>query len=354
MARRLVLHIGAMKSGTSFIQNVLAENKQLLVDQQNLLFPGRRWREQVSAVHDLIERGGAKQEPMADNGPWHRIAGEVNAWEGDAIISMEFLGPRNAPKIEQIKASFPDTDLHVVLTARDLARSIPAMWQESVQNAATTTWPDFLAAVKAERRTDPGPGRWFWNHQRLARMARRWVDGVGRENFTLITVPPKGAPPSLLWDRFASVAGIAPGSCSLDVLANPSIGAASAMVMRDLNEALASDPLPKRAYHTYVKHALAKSSLAERQRAEPVLGLDERWVRKRGALEVDRLRSLGLHVVGDLDELQPQPVRGVHTDDISTEEQLAAAIAALATSVRRWSSPQGRAGRAAKAGKGRS
>ncbi len=346
MARRLVLHIGAMKSGTSFVQNVLSENKQHLADQQQVLFPGTRWRAQVSAVQDLIERGGPRQEAISPSGPWHRLAAEVNDWDGDAVISMEFLGPRSVAKIEQIQASFPGTELHVVLTARDLARSIPAMWQESVQNAGTTTWPDFLTAVRAENRKQPGPGKWFWNHQGLAPMARRWANTVGSQNFTLVTVPPKGAPSSLLWDRFTSVAGIDGAACSLDVLANPSIGAASAMVMRDLNAALADDPLSKRAYHTYVKHALAKRSLADRQRAEPVLGLDERWVRKRGAEEVDRLRELGLTVVGDLDELLPQPVSGVHTDDIGTDEQLTAAIAALTAAVRHWASlePEGRQG----------
>ena len=134
MARRLVLHIGAMKSGTSFIQNVLSAHKDSLAADHDVLWPGKRWRQQVSAVQDLIERGGPGQEPMADDGPWNRIAAEVNDWSGDAIISMEFIGPREGRKIHQILDSFPDTDVQVVMTARDLARSIPAMWQESVQN----------------------------------------------------------------------------------------------------------------------------------------------------------------------------------------------------------------------------
>ena len=37
MADRLVLHIGAMKSGTSFLQNVMAANADLLNWKENIL-----------------------------------------------------------------------------------------------------------------------------------------------------------------------------------------------------------------------------------------------------------------------------------------------------------------------------
>jgi len=335
VATRLILHIGAMKSGTSFIQNVLSGNREVLAEQ-DILFPGTRWRQQVSAVYDLIEHGGPGQPAMADDGPWRTIAAEVNAWSGKAVISMEFLGPRNKQKIEQIKKSFPGTELDVIFTVRDLGRTIPAMWQESVQNGSVVTWERFLDAVRAEKTGQPGPAKWFWKHQRVAAMARRWVESVGADHFTLITVPPKGSPSSLLWERFADVAGIDPGSCRLDVLANPSIGAASAMVMRALNEAMADRPMNKRVYHNYVKHALAKRGLVDRQKDEPVLGLDEKWVRKRGAVEVKRLEGQGLRVVGDLNELLPQPVPGVHTRQIGAEEQLAAAVDGLAHVLRQW------------------
>lgn len=333
MARRLFLHVGSMKSGTSFIQNVLSTNKETLA-QEGFLFPGRRWRNQVSAVHDLIERGGAGQEPMQPDGPWHRMARLVDEYGGDAIISMEFLGPRSTEKIEQIQRTYDGTELQVIMTARDLGRQIPAMWQESVQNTSPVTWPDFLASVKSEDTSRPGPGKWFWKHQRVSEMSRRWVESVGRDHFTLITVPPKGAPSSLLWERFAGVVGLEASSYQLDVLRNPSIGVASALVLRALNEAMADDPLPRQDYHRYVKHALAKRGLVDRK--EPVLGLDERWVRQKGQREVDLLRALDLRVVGDLDELLPVKVPGVHTKEISAEEQLAAAIDGLDHLIRQW------------------
>ncbi|HYH33583.1 MAG TPA: hypothetical protein VD814_00380 [Nocardioides sp.] len=333
MTRRLILHTGTMKSGTSFLQNVLAANKARLADEHGILFPGRRWRQQVSAVQDLIERGGPGQPPLEPDGPWETLAAEVRDWPGDAVVSMEFLGPRREPKIRRILQSFPDHDLQVVMTARDLARQVPAMWQESVQNAAVTTWPDFLAAVR-DTPEGPGPGRWFWNHQGIAAMYSRWQDVVGRDHLTLVTVPPPGSPAGLLWERFAGLLGVDPAGCSLDVRANPSIGVASALVLRDLNERLAADPLDKRDYQRVVKAALGKQALASRKAEEPGLGMDEPWVAPLAETEVAKLRALDPRLRGDLAELEPHPVRGIHTDDVSASDRLEAALDALAASVR--------------------
>ena len=335
MAERLVLHIGSMKSGTSFIQNVLGDNKDRLAEQ-GVLFPGPRWKFQVKAVQDLIGHGGPDQDPIDPAGPWQSVVDEVSAWPGTAVISMEFLGPRNPQKIAQIKSSFPDTDVEAVLTARDLARNIPAMWLESMQNGSVIGWADYLDAVRTEDRGSPA-GRNFWRHQAIPAMARRWSEGLGGR-FTLVTVPQKGAPPGLLWERLAGVLGVAPDDVDLDVRANPSIGLATAQVLLQLNRQLQrEDGTQPRHYDMYVKHFLAKRGLVSRQGDEPRLGLDEPWVRKRGEQQVKRLTADGHRVVGDLDELRPRPVPGVHADEVGVEDRLAAAVDGLEHLVRAWS-----------------
>jgi hypothetical protein len=329
VAKRVVLHIGAMKSGTSFIQNVLHNNRERL-SENGILFACERWRQQVLAVRELSERGGQGQEPITPDGPWQHLVDVVNEWPETAIISMEFLAPRRLPKIQIIQEAFAGSDLQVVLTARDLARSLPAMWTESTQNRGVRTWDEFLDLVRS---TDKGekPGRWFWRHQAIAEIASRWVDAVGREHFTLITVPPKGAPPGVLWERFAAVAGIPDGLCDTDdVRSNPGIDAASAMVLRALNERLAEDEdFTPRDYERFVKGVLAKQGLVKRGRESVPLGVDERWVRRRSKDELDKLRKLDVRVVGDIDELEAKPVPGVHTRDVTAEQQLEAALDGL-------------------------
>ncbi len=332
VATRVVLHIGAMKSGTSFIQNVLDTNRARL-EEHGIAFAGERWRHQVLAVRELSERGGSGQDPISPDGPWQRLVDAVHAWPGTAIISMEFLAPRQRPKIAIIQEAFAGADLQVVLTARDLARSLPAMWTESTQNRGVRSWEEFLDSVR-KNDTSSKPGRWFWKHQRLSDIASRWSDAVGRDHFTLITVPPKGAPPNVLWDRFAAVAGIPEGLCETAVRSNPGIDAASALVLRELNERLGPD-FSRQAYERIVKSGLAKSGLVRRGRESVPLGLDERWVRRRSKAELKKLRRLDLRVVGDIDELEAQPVPGVHTSKVTAEQQLEAALDGLAFLVER-------------------
>ena len=45
MAERLFLHVGLPKSGTTYLQAVLAENKQRLRDRARVLYPGASWED---------------------------------------------------------------------------------------------------------------------------------------------------------------------------------------------------------------------------------------------------------------------------------------------------------------------
>lgn len=349
MAERVVLHIGSMKSGTSFIQNVLGHNKSHL-ESAGVLFPGARWRSQVKAVQDLIATSGKGRAPLGETGPWAELAAEVNAWPGTAVISMEFLGPRTAQQIDRIAGSFAGARIEAVITCRDLGRNIPAMWLESVQNGAVIGWADYLDGVRA-RDKDSVAGRGFWRHQDLPVIARRWSKGLGRTETTLVTVPRRGAPSELLWERFASLIDVDPARCDLDVRANPSIGLATAQLLLRLNQRLVdeSGTLPK-GYDNLVKHRLAKRGLVSRQAQEPRLGLAADWVDDEGRRQVEALRGLGLHVVGDLDELLPEPQSGAHADEVSADDQLDAALDAMVLMFDHWRTSERQLRRARAAG----
>jgi hypothetical protein len=324
-----------MKSGTSFIQNVLGHNKAGLADQ-GVLFPGPRWKAQVAAVQDLIRTGSDGQGELVPGGPWLELVREVREWPGTAVISMEFLGPRTRGQIERIASSFPDARVEAVLSCRDLARQIPAMWLESVQNGSTTGWQDYLDAVRKQDRSVPA-GRNFWRHQAIPATARRWAGVLGADALTLLTVPRPGSPAPLLWERFASIVGAQADSVDLDVRANPSIGLATANMLLHLNRRMRKDDGSMPAgYDHYVKHVLAKRGLVYRQGVEPRLGLDEAWVRKRGQQQIRQLRADGHRVVGDLAELEPAPVQGVHSREVSAAEELDAAIDGLAYVISTW------------------
>ena len=93
-------------------------------------------------------------------------------------------------------------DRRVVLTARDLARQLPAVWQERVKNRARQVGgllDDVDASWRARDWDAP-----FWRTQHLGRLAQRFA-GL---SLTVVTVPPRGSDPALLWRRFAAACGL--------------------------------------------------------------------------------------------------------------------------------------------------
>ena len=138
MAERVVLHIGSMKSGTSFIQNVLGDNKDELAEHGCALSRASAGSSRSRAVQDLI--GARWPGPGADRSapdPWQsaRRRGERVARHRRDLDGVP-RPPQRRTRSPRSQESFPDAELEVVLTGRDLARNIPAMWLESVQNGS--------------------------------------------------------------------------------------------------------------------------------------------------------------------------------------------------------------------------
>lgn len=328
MSRRLVLHVGAMKSGTSYVQSRLFANKRMLLDR-GILVPGMNWLSQVMAASDVL-RGGEAQ--------WAKMAGKVQAHEGTSVISMEYLGPVRPVVVRRVLASFPDHEVTVVVTARDLNRSIPAMWQETVQNGRTWTFADYLAGIEAwrpgnrdETAEPPESGRTFWRQQNIVRFARTWGEEVGASRVVVVTVPPPGAPRELLWERFCSVLGTSPDGFAPARMGNESVGAASTLVIRRVNELLNDEGLVFPEGTDLRKGVLAKQVLAARKREEPAIGLPVApWVADHAAHMVSALDGLGVSLVGSWDDLTPVDVPGVDPATVSSSVVADAAIAGLA------------------------
>ena len=268
---------------------------------------------------------------------WSRLVEQVNAFDGTAVISMEYLGPVRPAVAEHAAASFEGARVEVVVTGRDLNRSLAAMWQETVQNGRTWTWPDYLAGARDQRPTAGGktdrtsPGGTFWRQQDLVRMARKWAAVVGADATTLVTLPPPGADRELLVERFARAAGLDLQGLPPPPRDNASLGLASTLALRRLNELLAEQGIGGAEASGRRKHELAKSILAGRRDQEPSLGLRvEPWVRAEAHAQVSGLRDLGVALVGAWTDLDPVDVPGIAPDGVPAEQVAEAALAGLA------------------------
>ena len=90
MADRVILHVGAPKTGTSFLQDRLFHNPEVLA-AQGIRYPADRADAQFLAALDLMQLTWGGLEKQA-GGAWDRLAEAVRGWSGTAIVSHEILG----------------------------------------------------------------------------------------------------------------------------------------------------------------------------------------------------------------------------------------------------------------------
>jgi hypothetical protein len=321
MAQRVVLHIGLMKSGTTFLQGRLNANREQLAEQ-DVLFPGPNWRRHVNAVADLMEAKDRRP------GSWASLVEEIDEYPGTAVVSMEYLAMLGPRKITQLGETFTTPDLRIVVGVRDLGRGVPAMWQEVVKNRQTWSWPEYVESIH----TGGEGGRRFWRQQHSGRIVSAWAERLGPERTYVVTLPPPRATGDVLWDRFAEVCGIRPMTWREAPRTNESLGVASTLVLRDLN--LLTADLPLKAYKRRVKAVGKHLMPAHRKDEDPIGFTVPDWLRDEAAGIRGQLESSRAHVVGDLDDLTPLDVPGVDPEAVDPAAQRDAAVAALAATLR--------------------
>ena len=320
MAQRVVLHAGLMKSGTSYLQERLFLNRDLLAER-GVLVPGRARRDQTLAVQDVLGRNAAS--PRA-RGKWQELLEEIRGHAGDAVLSVELLGPVAPERIAGVVGAL-DAPVDVVLTVRDLGRVVPAMWQERLKNGGTAGWGEYVEALAGGGRTARG----FWWQQGAARIVRNWADAVGAERVSVVTVPLPGAAPGLLWTRFCAAAGVPGEGCAEVPPANTSLDVASAMVLLAMNRVLAERGGIDSDHQLMLKFRLAKQVMGSRSGGRPI-GFDPPpWLVDRADAIAAKIGAQGVNVVGDLAELGPLPVAGDDPEDVDAESVLGAAVDAL-------------------------
>lgn len=317
MAKRVFLHIGTPKTGTTYLQTVLWANKETLAEQ-GLLLPLRRVRDHYhlsSIARDKTDDPG--KLPPSAHALWGRMLDEVAAWEQDALISHELFSVCSAVRanwtIDQLATV--SQEVHVIITARDLARQIPAEWQQTIKHGRSHRLREFYSDLRSKK-----PSVLFWRVQDLPEVLDRWVDAVPAERIHVVTVPPPEAPRGLLLDRFATLLGVDPARLDRSYSSpNESLGVEEVETLRRVN-IHSPDENGSGRRQMMIKQVLAETILAARAGSRKFAPPPEEhpWVVERGTAMVDALRAASYDIVGDLAELLPPatPPSGPDPDDV--------------------------------------
>ena len=304
MADVVHLHVGAPKTGTTYLQDRLALNRGRLEDH-GVAYPIGLKADMFGAALDLIDLpwGGQREGVRGD---WDALMGRVRRAPGRAVVSHEILAGARPKQVERAMRDLAETEVHLVYSARDLARQVPAEWQENVKHRRVHSFKRFLHQVMESPRRSPKS--WFWRAQSLPDVLGRWSSGLSPERVHLVTVPHSRAG-GALWTRYCEALALDPAWLPEDSdRTNVSVGIDETVMLRRLNRRLRAAELDSESYRAIVRELVVHQRLALREDKRkvtlPPWAFD--WAEEVAEEWIEWVRGSGIHVVGDLEDLRPR------------------------------------------------
>jgi hypothetical protein len=333
MSPTVYLHIGAPKTGTTYLQDRLSRNAPSLTSH-GIHFPTRSPLVSPGLFHfraalDLLGQDWGGPKGHAEGG-WDALVRRVRRRSGTVVVSHEILAPASPDRVARAMNDL-GPDVHIVYTARDLARQVPAAWQESIKQGRRWSYAKFVRRT-ARNRT------WFARAFDLPSVLGTWGAHVPPEQIHLVTVPPtpETDPEDDLWHRFCRVVGIDPAwAPQQSTRANQSLGVTETAVLRRLNKRLGRAARREAAYDGLVRSMLAEDVLARASSPRITLPPDAYdWAAATAERWAEWVQQAGIEVVGDLDELRPTPPDPEHKwhdpDHVPPRKRSRVALDALA------------------------
>jgi hypothetical protein len=332
------LHIGAPKTGTTYLQSIMRKNRKAL-KADGLLYPGRRNAHFLASL-DLRNAGFAGYRDPAASGAWQTVVRQTQRWRGTVVLSHETFSRAARSEVSRAVESLAPAEVHVVYGTRNLTRQIPAVWQERIKNRETMPYADFLAAIRAADAGESVHHR-FWRAHGAINVLERWGSVIPPERIHVMTVPPSASDPEALWNRFARIFGLDPYRYDREVgRSNASLGVLEAEFVRRLNQAI-PDTVDWPTYFALVKRQLAELRLTQRPDAVRITTppSEYEWLARRADQTISGLKRRGYDIVGDLDELRigPPPRQpGLQPDDIADATVLDMGLSTMFELLAEW------------------
>jgi hypothetical protein len=303
MRKTVFLHIGATKSGSTYLHAHMWANRDEL-RAHGIHLPGHGWIDHYLAGADLRAmprpNGHARRA-----GAWERLVAEVHDAEGcAAIIADERLARASSSQVHRAVQSLAPHDVRVIYSVREFAGLLTSAWQQSIKAMSPRPLEEWLTRVAG------GDSRWFWEAHHLGSVFARW--NLPRDRMNLLIVPATPADPEELWRRFASIVGAPVVLPHRSPPRNQSLGLDETELVRRIFRHLNGRPPPFRSQWV-MRQVVSRQVLSPRPNSRRIQ-LPEacrQFVIHQTMRRKMFVASSGCRVIGDVDELDVDPTRFV-------------------------------------------
>jgi hypothetical protein len=188
--KKLVIHPGFHKSGTTALQQSLHTNRELL-KSYGLTYPFPRHRAHHRLAWSLSgkvwgwrNRGGSGESPRL----WAKAVRSINRSNSqNIIISSEFFSELDIEKIKQIKNEIKNHEIQVLFTLRPLAKLLSSSYQQYLKYGLKADYEEWLHSIL----DNPGESKLsptFWRRHFHGKVISKWSEVFGSSNVTILIV----------------------------------------------------------------------------------------------------------------------------------------------------------------------
>lgn len=209
--RRLIIHAGFHKSGTTALQEAFdAQSEELKAAGINYPNIGRRAHHRIAwaltgRAWGWSKRGGEKTSRKE----WDELAASINkSREETILISSEFFSELDGDAIRTIFSEIKDRKVQAIFTVRPLVKLLASSYQQYLKYGIKVDYTEWLHSVldkPGESKINPT----FWLRHFHGRVVGRWVDVLGPQNVTVIIV--NESQPRFLFDSINTYLGLPQG-----------------------------------------------------------------------------------------------------------------------------------------------
>lgn len=306
--KRLIIHPGFHKSGTTALQEAFALNRPLL-REKGILYPHIGTKAHHRVAWALTQRAWGWNKRGGERTPekyWDQMASRINgAKEETVILSSEFFSEIDGEKIRKIRSDIKGRDIQILFTLRPLAKLLPSSYQQYLKYGITVEYEDWLHAIldnPGESKVSPT----FWKRHSHGKVVARWVDIFGKSNVTILIV--NEAQPTFLFDEINKFLNLPSGTIN----AAPS-GSNRSLTMEEISLLLElNKQFPKERvwdeYEVFIRAGYIRQ-LTDNvpPAADKARLLTPQWaIDKANSLgrEIqDELSKLGVKIIGDVESL---------------------------------------------------
>ena len=308
MPKKVFIHVGFHKTGTTAIQESLfANSKALKVLGTTYARTGKKAAHKAAwALSDKTwgweDRGGVKT-PISE---WQKLLRKIKLRKSQEIVSSEFFSELSDDHLSKLALDLKGMDVQIIFTIRPFSKMLSSSYQQYLKYGLKASYEEWLRdifAVPNKSKLSPS----FWKRHNHAKVIDRWQRTFGSQNIHLIVVDENE--PDHLYRAFEEVLKLPKQTLNVvnSAGSNRSLSYAEISLLLAINRAFpASRIWPD--YELFIRHGAFRYITDEIKLTE----LDERLLTPQWALDISKelskksvreIEALNINIHGDLQKL---------------------------------------------------